>query len=433
MIYYDSLYFNMQDNSLDGSLGNLNDLIDLNVSNRTYNYWSNFVNNIVNNTNCYIAIMWLQYNQLSGTLPKYLPKCAYSFLYLDGNRFSGSILSDWRVSIFRGYDNEFDGTIGDNFIHDNSDYSMGTWMQYDLFGNKFTGSVATGFINTKGLQIVLLSDNQFDTLPRGITSTALQKLALNNNSIVEYNVGEWLEGLFENTTSLTHVLINNNDKISGDINNWKTAHFAFDQSIETHYGIMMHECDIYGHFSDELKIKLGKIEYDSINETDDYGNSKNEINKFDIIVTIFSNSDLDWNGKQIVNSKNVTGLAILGNLFTVSHDQMLAKATAKNDDTMDTWFNEEFLEATNLFITNWDQVIMYVYLIISTICYICLCFYYVKKININGSNVFQMSQKGLKIAKINCLSGVLIIIITITILPVAKINTIMTVEWNKHY
>ena len=230
--------------------------------------------------------------------------------------------------------NMLSGTIDENLLNpisfDKDKYSI--WVS----NNDFEGSIPSKLINKNGLKLFIGDYNKFDKLPiiNG-NNTHLETLTLSNNDIKEDNIGLYLTNVF-GQTNLKQLLLHNNINIKGNINEWQNTKKA-NNSSEKMTSISLHNCSIYGEFSDNLQLA-------------------STIQSF----TIFDNQLSCKLPKHLIanmnNNNNLTlSLTILGNLFNL------------NDPKQYNWINNYFKNASNLYLTHFDDLILYGYLIITGI------------------------------------------------------------------
>ena len=369
-LIYKNLYIAFYGNNLKsygtGDNGTISDLINLNNNNDTYNYYTNFLNNIVNQSNCYIAELWLENNIISHPLPVYFNKCSYYYIDISVNLIEQPLPSNFNVVILYLNHNRFYGTIPDNLIAETAFVDT-----IGLSYNNLHGPIPQelfGVGSNAHTRLLMLSYNKLTQLPQKFTSNpSLNYVSIDHNNIKENNIGKWLNNFFINYTFVDTLTLDHNQGIKGNIGNWKTNGLIL-------YGLItLHDCNIYGTISNQLKI----IPYVS-NETDStyltmYNNRISGKFPDNLIVNEYVNDNgsiSDTSSWKMI-TKKFTAFMILGNLFSID-DKIVNKYYYTKTNSDNSWFETDFLQARNLYLNEDEIVILYMFFTVVILCYIWL-------------------------------------------------------------
>ena len=346
--YYLNSYISEVNHGLDLSNNQFSGSIEMNMNNMTNNSHNS-------DTICYFQQFALDSNMFSGTLPNWLTDCAYTTtgITLSSNKFEGSILSGWNAGLIYFGNNKFSGTVGDDFCVDNEA------VMVSIGNNKLHGTLPLGLVNL-GLEILDASNNEFDTIMLDkVNNENLLSLDISNNNIENINdIGSVLNSFFNNNEYVQGLLLSGNKHITGDIGKWTKFPHRYDKG--NNLSLTLHDCDIFGSFSDKLSI-----------------------NDDNILFLTFYNNRLSCNlPKSMFNNESslLFEYLLLGNLFTILKDNDLPK-----------WMNSPFKHVVSLYLTMADEILSYTYISISGICFIVIIvFKTCKKSNFSRLIVFKV-------------------------------------------
>ena len=284
-------------------------------------------NDITVSKNCYITEFVLYSNLFHGQLPKWLTKCQFYGIELQSNQLNGTLPNGFNTAYFDISSNhKLTGTIPYGLIvpttYNNNYYndSYCNVAKYVLMGYcDLYGQIPIDLINLPCLIELNLHYNRLTSIENNteISNPFLENLRLNDNQLYINNIGIFLKYLFyiNNNINLKIIELHENNGITGDLSKWDKINNTKHIDLLT-----LHDCNIYGSLSKELKISI--------------------VNRF----TLFNNRlscDIPPN---FININNFS-FVILGNLFTI--------ADTKKLNSID-WINPQFTKATNLYLTNVD-------------------------------------------------------------------------------
>lgn len=297
---------------------------------------------------CFLTEFDLSYNELEGSIPQWVANCTIYSVALSHNKFSGTLPNHWLSAYIALNNNKLNGNIPNNFWNPHVTFTsqwssinyefVGTWVM--LSDNNLEGKIPNDLLSFQNSTIaVSVNNNKLTKIDVSDASVNinLQYIALSNNDINIDDIGSLLNNLFDTFPNLRSISLHNN-QITGDISKWNTINN--DNLLQA---ITLQNNDIYGCLSKSLHI--------------------NHLQYF----AVFNNHLSCQLPQHFIENTTYLELAIaiFGNLFSIDSDTSDQTEWLKNDFT-------DFENASSLYISIDDEIILYVYVGVIGLCIIVL-------------------------------------------------------------
>ena len=293
------------------------------------------------------TVLDLSFNNIIGNIPLWMTQCFWETLFLNNNQLNGTIPNNWTVAT--GFDlsnNDLHGTIAPKFFFDGI---RTTSFTLDLSNNKLNGIIPLNVI--KHTRYLILNNNKFEYIDLCYNASIVSLIAitLHNNNIKHDNIGNDINCLLRNNDKLMYLTLYNNPNIKGNINNLQINR---NNTVSPWYFqyLALHNCDISGKLPPSMN--LYNLSYFSI-----YNNRLS----CSVPYTPATNDHIDKHG-----SHNY--LLLLGNMFDYNNKKN--GWLSINSDV-----SKFFVKATNLYLTDNDQIILNILVVLSLVCICCAAIY----------------------------------------------------------